>query len=462
MESDPFPSALVPKGLGAGAENGLETLEEDLVHGLENYTTARKGDHFMCPFQCDLCHYRNIQGSDPLDGSAEDLRLQEAIRRAILDSFWARAPATVEANLREVKRYMDSCSHFGVDCPFVRYLPRGPFPTEDTWGMLAACTLLHRSLDEGRNSDTVQYGTIRKLQTAASNYSNTTPSGTGLVTVAADRLKQRFTSGPTTSLFFSRFTTGCHSRMGDVVIRDRALTIDVLEALFQVLNRVYERADEGPRVQFEVVTLGAACAFGYSAAVRGEEFGHCVLAETVADSKESLDHPRLPHVMVVLRGVFKGSPMIFTHRFALALLSASGVINNRLWLSRLMVEYLVVRHVPLQGPLFRLDPTRNVAMTISQFDALFHKYLGQVQVDYPRILNPQVDVQQEYSFRRSLRRGSTTHARNRAIDVDVIIANNRWRTSAKAGNRDPSLSMLETYTDAVASLDLNLRFSQSL
>ena len=95
-------------------------------------------------------------------------------------------------------------------------------------------------------------------------------------------------------------------------------------------------------MQFEIVTLGVVIVFGYSAAIRGEDFGHCLLGETVADMKQSLDHPRLPHVMVVLRGKFKGVPLIHMHHFTLALLSSSGAIDNRLWLSRLMVEYLVM------------------------------------------------------------------------------------------------------------------------
>jgi hypothetical protein len=55
---------------------------------------ARLGDNFMCPFQCNLCHYRNMKGCDPGENYKEDLKLMTGTRRAILDSFWGRAEAT--------------------------------------------------------------------------------------------------------------------------------------------------------------------------------------------------------------------------------------------------------------------------------------------------------------------------------------------------------------------------------
>lgn len=57
----------------------------------------------MVPFQCELCHFRNIQEREPGTGGRDAL-LMEYIRRAILDAFWAREPSTVKQNLRETKR----------------------------------------------------------------------------------------------------------------------------------------------------------------------------------------------------------------------------------------------------------------------------------------------------------------------------------------------------------------------
>ena len=44
-----------------GFDNTLEGDEE-------RFMTGRDGDHLMCPYQCDLCHFRNIQQRDPTPG----------------------------------------------------------------------------------------------------------------------------------------------------------------------------------------------------------------------------------------------------------------------------------------------------------------------------------------------------------------------------------------------------------
>jgi len=61
----------------------------------------------MCQFQCDLCHFRNIQRRDPLVGNVKDSLSLRCIRRANLDAMWAREPTTVGGNLREVKRLLE-------------------------------------------------------------------------------------------------------------------------------------------------------------------------------------------------------------------------------------------------------------------------------------------------------------------------------------------------------------------
>jgi hypothetical protein len=69
----------------------------------DRFLTGRNGDHFMGVFQCDLCHFRNIQKRDP-DSSLQDALMLRCIRRANLDSFWARETATVLATGREMRQ----------------------------------------------------------------------------------------------------------------------------------------------------------------------------------------------------------------------------------------------------------------------------------------------------------------------------------------------------------------------
>ena len=65
---------------------------------------ARKGDAMMIPFQCDLCHFRNIFGRNPLGSCPTDGETMNYVRRANLDSFWSRKTSTVIANMGQVKQ----------------------------------------------------------------------------------------------------------------------------------------------------------------------------------------------------------------------------------------------------------------------------------------------------------------------------------------------------------------------
>ena len=457
------PADNYPIGLrlrGQEEPDGVDLVSASL-RGPARFAEARPGDHLMTPFQCDLCHFRNIYRRNPTGGSPEEDLFFTTIRRVILDAFWARASSTVQSNLQEMRRYIKLCTRVGAERPFDEGMERGPFPLRDSWGALVACTMLIRSLDEGRNSATVQFATVRRLRTAITNYGQTTPGASGPTTVAGDKQKQRFVNAPTTSLFFERFTQGCHNRMGDVLVQDQALTAEVLEALLDLLDTEYRNVEGDSRAQFGVSLLGAALTLGYSTALRGEEFRWCLLKETATESRESSAHPRTPHVMLAMRGIFKGTGLVKEHRFALVPISSSGLLKNQKWLVRLLLGYTRAGQA-LEGALFRGFPASRNPISVSELDVLFHEWLATLQAAAPEILSPRVDVEQAYSFRRSIRRGSTTHARNRHVPQDVIETNNRWQRETRAGNRVAQVSMLETYTDAVASLELNLRYSQSL
>jgi hypothetical protein len=171
---------------------GPEELEED---DPDRFKCARNGDHLMCPFQCDSCHFYNIQRRDP-GAKAQDEVLLMCIRRASLDAFWSRESSTVLANLREAGRVLSVCARLGVDQP---YPDRGHFEITDSFGMMIACQSLLRSLDPGKNADTIQFETMRKLRGHYSNFHHTLPSGTGWTTIADGKGVATFTTSPTYS-----------------------------------------------------------------------------------------------------------------------------------------------------------------------------------------------------------------------------------------------------------------------
>ena len=105
------------------------------------FVIGRNGDHLLCPFQCDLCHFRNVLGRDPVAGKAEDFRVQVLIRRAILDSFWARESGTVSKNLTTARKAVRIARSLGLP-PCRPFGPMGPFPLDDTFGMSVAVIML--------------------------------------------------------------------------------------------------------------------------------------------------------------------------------------------------------------------------------------------------------------------------------------------------------------------------------
>jgi hypothetical protein len=54
------------------------------------FRVGRNGDSLMTPFQCDMCHLRNMTGRDPSMVSADDRNTLRFVRRATLDALWLR------------------------------------------------------------------------------------------------------------------------------------------------------------------------------------------------------------------------------------------------------------------------------------------------------------------------------------------------------------------------------------
>jgi hypothetical protein len=88
--------------------------EDGVAKEGDRFRVGLAGDHLLCPFQCALCHFQNIQrrlpGSDP-----RDKFFGVCIGRANLDALWAREASTVESNQREGKHVRKAAATFGVN-----------------------------------------------------------------------------------------------------------------------------------------------------------------------------------------------------------------------------------------------------------------------------------------------------------------------------------------------------------
>lgn len=206
-------------------------VEEDQ----NRFVVARNGDNLVTPFQCDLCHFRNLMSRDPVECSPQDICLLKLIRRANLDALWSREPGTVNGTLLACRQGGKIAMALGFKDKLFR--PLGPFPLDDTFGMGAAVVMLQQSLQPGKNDKTIQFATVRKFWSAFSNAYHASAEGQQAMVMAKDARKLTVTKCPTYGEFVERFMRGMHKRMGEISRPDRALPLDVLLEICKILER---------------------------------------------------------------------------------------------------------------------------------------------------------------------------------------------------------------------------------
>ena len=155
------------------------------------------------PFECDLCHFRNINGRDPLTDSKKDDYLLLLIRRASLDAFWSRETSTVSGNFRRLQRdYFDITSkvHIRDLLPVL-----GSDKVEDRVGMKVVVTTLNTSTRAGKYQATIQWDTMRDTPTCFNNaYKAGEGYGTGEI-YSSNEKKVYESSNSTSGRWFPRF-----------------------------------------------------------------------------------------------------------------------------------------------------------------------------------------------------------------------------------------------------------------
>ena len=261
----PFPMG------GYHDEEGLELpqKEDDM------FAVARPGDAVMVPFQCDLCHFRNVMGRNPLLGNRADDESLWLIRRANLDAFWSRTSNTVATNLRNLQSFKQLGGQLGLNL-----LPEtGPFALRDEFGMGIAMIVLKKSLQPGRNGKFVQFNTVRRLRTAYGNFwrASVESPTSALVSSMEDGKKFFASNCPTDSFWYARFTRGLHERVGDLIIQDLAISKEVMLEIMRIIER---RFVENPSDTLNI-ELGYFCLVSWLAALRGNEVMYSNLGETV-------------------------------------------------------------------------------------------------------------------------------------------------------------------------------------
>jgi len=419
------------------------------------FLAARDGDHLVTPFQCELCHFHNIMERDPQDNLASDVRLLKLFRRASLDAFWCSEPKTVAGTLREARRGLRIASSLGFRSKL--FTPLGPYPLEDSFGMRAAVVMLEVSLNPGINDDTVQYGTVRKFRSAFSNIHKASKEGQQGSVMMKDTNKMFISTCVTDGLFFEKFTKGCHKRMGDIVKPDRALSVDILVAIYSLLEDDWGRV-MSLRERWELALEGCFYALSFVCALRGEE----VPLANLAGIREHLVESgafKIPHVVVALLGRFKNEYGDSNyHLLPIVNVTRSG-LEPRKWIERAVVMCEQMGYV--RGPVFK-DLETGERLKASVFEPRFFQRLGVIQNTRLDLIGAGVDIEDQYGVSRSFRRGATSRAADMLLPPDVTNANNRWRSVENAGAKQTSMTMRDHYTDVRLALNLLLQFSSAM
>ncbi len=434
-------------------EAGYEWLVQD--SDALRFRVGRNGDHLITPFQCDWCLFRLLTGRFPLAASRHDDQLLCLLRRANLDSLWGRETTTVEANRRNLNQLIRLWSdHIGVE----PQLPRlGPFPTQDVFGVTAAVAMLAKSLEPGRYKNHTQFETMRKLRSAYSNLFHASASGSvSMMTIGRGSAKTFLSSCPSHSLWFERFAKGCLRRMGQEVRQDLAMSVKVLLALLDLVEREW-LADPSPQGKEVKVFIGAFAVIAYGGSFRGNEVFLTDLYGLTKYARMPLMENGSRYVIISLLGRFKTEDGEQYHLTPLAFQTNSG-IKIGTWVQRL-VEVKAM-HRQLHGPAF--SDRRGKVLSSHWLEMEILDRLQEIQNRDDDLIPKEVNVHEEYGLARSFRRGATTQARNAGVAENDINVMNRWRSSEQAKGCKPRAKMQDHYSDIRQMVPTLLRFSQAL
>jgi len=131
------------------------------------YLRARAGDWAITPFQCEQCWFVNLHNRLPLLDSPADKSAMRVIRRANIDMFWSRESRTMAGEVGYLKELIRRARETNRPVSLEKFTP---WPLADNEGMGLAMSMLEKSLEKGSiNKKYIQFHTLRKLRSAASN-----------------------------------------------------------------------------------------------------------------------------------------------------------------------------------------------------------------------------------------------------------------------------------------------------
>jgi hypothetical protein len=431
------------------------------------YTQGIDGSHLVTPIQCDLCMFRNLYKRNPRPVTSDRYNLA-VIRRLNLDSIWSREPSTIKNNMRSLNKLISTCEGSGFDPE----LPKlGPFPVGDQLGICVAFSMILHSKNPGNHSKLyTQFDTIRKQRSAFSNayFASFESASEGVILSIGDQSNGQITKCPTHSFWFSRWSRGCQTRMGFILKQNKAISIDVMLALIQSFKKGIRNGTPGSWNRQKLCMGLAYSVISFCASLRGTE-GLILDIDTLKSNLENgnydSNHQKAkscpPHVIVPLRGRFKGETGERCHLMPLANVTASGIEVR----GAINVLLAARQEMNLRRSIWAFVDNEGNKMKFSDMNEIVLDQLEVVKDEdiEKKLLGLEAfDIREDFSINRSFRRGSETHALNQKVPEVVINAQNRWKKIEAAKGRRAQFSMIENYSDILLLIPTMVRYSEML
>ena len=429
------------------------------------YIRGIDGAHVMMTFQCDTCIFRTLYARNP-SNAQDDISSMGVIRRINLDAMWSREPSTIANNSRNLSKLIRQCEQAGID-PQLPSL--GPWPIEDVMGYGLAFSMIVHSWSSGRHSKShTQFATIRRQRAAYSNLfqASVNMKDCPSTITQSNQGRLHLANCPSNSIWFSRWSRGCETRMGYIIKQDKALSLPILQALIKRWIEDIELAPPNSWNRLKSCMALTYTTISFVASLRGPEglkIDLSTLKRHINQGKETKSSTKgsLPsHVILPLRGRFKGESGERCHLLPLANYSKSG-IQIRSTLELLINARSEMPHLKSH---WAFVTERDEKLSFQEMNKMFHDGLEKVKEedseDLLGLLN--TDIHEEYSINRSCRRGSATHAQNQKIPEATIRMQNRWSMIETSKGRRPNFNMVETYSDIEYLIPAIIQYSGQL
>ena len=432
-----------------------------------SFLHGRDGDHLMVPFECDLCIFRKLKGHNPGLKNETDSLLLACIRRANLDAFWSSASSTVEGNMRKTKLALNFSSRLGLKGP---YSQDGPLPNYDHCGYEVAIQMLMNSLNKGRNNPNyTQFDTIRKIRTAYSNQVRASNQASCLSVTINDQSGkyQRISTDICGSLWFKKILKGCHNRMGEEWMPNKALGIPLLKTLIREIERDILEAEDPEDKHFLTVFSCYICVT-YVISLRGTEG----LLLDLDGMNRNWTEPSKGHFIIALLGKVKGEHHEQAHLIPCVDKTSSGIPVRNVVLRLLKLKRKVGW---IDGP--AITNSKGVLYSLKDLDYKLVEVLTRIYLDQQNLFPIEIKdlirrakddhhkiIKKYYSCFRTFRRTSDSRALDmndilKQDDIDIV---NRWKSLEKARGKRPGRQMKQHYAEVSVLLKPYLRYTSAM